>query len=178
MSLGIIVEGPSDEEALKEIFQKYDLHPDFRLIPGGFPTRKINRLGELLRRKGHQRVLFLKDTECKDVDTRREELRNKLELLDFPVFFVQCALEAWLLADKKAVESVVGEEITNFPNNPEEISDPTDTLNRIFEKHIDLRHKYVRNKPKNAREIASKLEVEKIEEKCNSFQEVIDFVTE
>jgi 5S rRNA maturation endonuclease (ribonuclease M5) len=177
--IGLIVEGESDKRTLEKIFTKIGINAEFRVISGGFPVRKINVLASMLRNSGCNKVIVLKDTECKPKDEMYEELKDKIrELEEVEICFVQCALESWLLADEKAIESLISEKmkrsvkVKNF-SNPEFIPKPKDEMNEIFRK-AGVRIKY--NEIVHAPEIASRADINKWEEKCESFKEMMEKV--
>jgi 5S rRNA maturation endonuclease (ribonuclease M5) len=175
--IGLIVEGESDKKALKEIFSKIGINAEFRVIPGGFNVRKINVLARMLSNSGCKKVIVLKDTECKQKDEMYEELKDKIrELEGVDVCLVQCSLESWLVADEKAIESLIGEKtkrsvkVKNF-SNPESIPKPKDEMREIFRK-AGVRISYIETV--HAPEIASRADINKWEEKCESFKEMME----
>jgi 5S rRNA maturation endonuclease (ribonuclease M5) len=50
--IGLIVEGDSDKRTLEKVFTKIGIDAEFRVIPGGFNVRKINRLASMLSNSG------------------------------------------------------------------------------------------------------------------------------
>lgn len=170
--VGVIVEGESDEKVLKEIFSKYGLNAEFRQARG-FNARKFNSLGRRLKESGCGKVIILRDTECKKKEDRREELREKINELErgIEVCFAQCALEAWLLADEKAIEVVEGKEVKEIPE-PESLKDPKEVMKDIFRKARGFKLGY--NAPRHAPKIAHEMDVGKLEQKCDSFREMIN----
>lgn len=175
--IGLIVEGESDRRVLEKVFSKIGVNAEFRLIPGGFNVRKINRLVSMLRDSGCKKVIVLKDTECKHKDEMYEELKDKIrELEGVEVCFVQCSLEAWLLADEEAIESFIRDrakksvKLKKF-SNPESISEPKEEMKDILRK-AGFKVGYV--EAEHAPEIASRANISKWEEKCESFKELME----
>jgi hypothetical protein len=172
----LIVEGESDKRVLEKIFSKVGIDVEFRIVQG-FPVRKINVLAREMRNSGCRKVLVLRDTECKERNERYEELRDKIkELEEVDVCFAQCSLESWLLADEGAVESLLRER-TKKPvkvraiSNPESISRPKDKMKEIFRRTRGFKLGYI--EIVDAPEIASRVDISKLEEKCESFREMM-----
>jgi 5S rRNA maturation endonuclease (ribonuclease M5) len=175
--IGLIVEGESDKRTLEKVFSKIRINAEFRVIPGGFNVRKINVLARMLSNSGCKKVIVLKDTECKQKDEMYEELKDKIrELEEVEICFVQCSLESWLLADEKAIEYLIDEKtkrsvkVKNF-SNPESIPKPKDEMREIFRK-AGVRISYIETV--HAPEIASRADINKWEEKCESFKEMME----
>jgi hypothetical protein len=174
--IGLIVEGESDRRALEKLFSKTGVMVEFRIIQG-FPVRKFNVLAREMRNSGCKKVLILRDTECKEKIERFEELKDKIgELEGIEVCFAQCSLESWLLADEGAVESLLREK-TKRPvkveiiSNPESIPKPKDKMNEIFRRTRGFKLGYI--EITHAPEIASRANIGKLEEKCESFREMM-----
>jgi len=174
--IGLIVEGESDRRALEKIFSKAGINVEFRIVQG-FSVKKINALAREMRNSGCKKVLILRDTECKEKIERYEELKDKIrELEGVEVCFAQCSLESWLLADEEAVESMLREK-TKKPvkvesiSNPEYVPKPKDKMNEIFRRTRGFKLGYI--EITHAPEIASRVNVGKLEKKCESFREMM-----
>jgi len=110
-------------------------------------------------------VMLLKDSEHHEPsETRRrfEEagLEDRAKLC-----IVVKAVESWLLADEKALEDYLKTEV-NGVHNPEEVPDPAEFLEDIFRK---AGKSYLKG-GRDPEELARRLHLEKIREKCPSFR--------
>lgn len=161
--VGIIVEDKrSDGEVIKKLLHKYELEAE-TIKQLGFNVRKFNVLGRKLRELGCEKVIVLRDTECKREEERYEELKEKINVLEeIEVCFAKCAMEAWLLADKEAIESIVGDKIKE-KSNPESLENPKKVMEDIFRNSRGIKFNY--NAPRDASKIADRIEVSKIEKK-------------
>jgi 5S rRNA maturation endonuclease (ribonuclease M5) len=174
--IGLIVEGESDRRAFEKIFSNAGIEAEFRIVQG-FPVRKFNALAREMKNSGCKKVLILRDTECKGKIERYEELKEKIrELEGIEVCFAQCSLESWLLADEEAVDSLLRERSkkpikVEIISNPESIPKPKDKMNEIFRRTRGIKLGYI--EIAHAPEIASRVKIGKLEEKCESFREMM-----
>jgi hypothetical protein len=120
MRIGLIVEGPSDKEALPTLIRR--LRADIEwILPidcGGVGKGKLKSkfVGFLKGFQWHQgpidKALVVRDSDCRDAGELDSELEGILLSSgfkpSFPVHFfaIKCELETWLVADEQAVTRV------------------------------------------------------------------------
>lgn len=129
MNFGLIVEGNRDAAAYPELIKKIRGDATFASpIPCGGVDSLEQQFVDYLR--GFQwgawphvdKVLVIRDSDCKDPITREGEMNDILKKSHFaptlfPVHFhaTKCELECWLLADENAINQVARERSTGKP---------------------------------------------------------------
>ncbi|RLG71402.1 MAG: hypothetical protein DRO11_04540, partial [Methanobacteriota archaeon] len=107
--IGFVVEEPSDEKIISEIVRRLGVQPDMRVVRGK-NDRKIRVFAEMLLEGGCEKVVVVKDGDClelEDVEEERNKIRSRLGLQGVEVCVVVDEIEAWLLADEKAISNYV-----------------------------------------------------------------------
>jgi len=128
---------------------------------------KARRLTDLLLSSGCRKTIILKDLH-RSTQAQIEERFNQVGFgSDAKLCIIVNAIEAWLVADEKAIGDYLSSEVKAV-HNPEEIPRPDEFLNNIFKK--------IRGRPylkggKDPAEIAKRLRLNIVEQKCPSFRE-------
>jgi hypothetical protein len=162
---GFIVEGTSDEKIVREICKKLSMRSEIRIMDGN-DLRKAKGLSDQLHSRGCQKVILLKDSkEHEPLETRRRFKEAGLEQSAELCFAVR-EIESWLLADEQALEDYLKIEVKEI-HNPEEILEPAKFLKGVFKKG---RKTYWKG-GQVPRELARRLHLGKVREKCSSFRE-------
>jgi hypothetical protein len=180
--IGFVVEGPSDEKIIQEISRKLRINAEIRRPTRGekiqSPKKTSSYTKDLLY-KGCEKVIILKDSHSSNPIKVEEDLRNKLKeesLKDkmdknVKICIVVHAIESWLLADEKAVGNYLNVRIEKI-RNPESIYNPSEKIDKIFKKFKGYKRKYYKG-GEDPREIAKRLDLENIMEKCPSFKKFV-----
>ena len=166
--IGFVVEEPSDEKIISEIVRRLGVQPDMRVVRGK-NDRKIRVFAEMLLEGGCEKVVVVKDGDClelEDVEEERNKIRSRLGLQGVEVCVVVDEIEAWLLADEKAISNYVGSSLQEF-GDPERIKKPSEELNRIFR---GVGRSYLKG-GEDPREVAKRLDLERLAERCRCFAE-------
>jgi hypothetical protein len=99
----------------------------------GYLKSRIHNLHAMAR---HGYVLLLTDLdEAPCAMHLMDQWRGKLILADALIFRVAVReIESWLLADHGAMRQLFGKSVSTLPDNPDDLSDPKDTLLRLARK--------------------------------------------
>jgi len=130
--IGIIAEGRSDKEAIREICRKLGESPEIRLMNGN-KLRKAKSFASLLKGKGCRKVVLLKDCHRSSFSEIGERFRNSGLQGEVELCIVRNSIEAWFLADSSAIADYLRMEVEEIAE-PEEIPNPAERLERIFRK--------------------------------------------
>jgi hypothetical protein len=110
--IGLIVEGPYDEEAVPVLVQRItgSDEPVICRICAGPVTGRFPRILRELEHRNPEKVLIIRDAHGRDPQEAARELEREIQnqLPAFPVKFIVVVqeLEAWLLADPGAVDQI------------------------------------------------------------------------
>lgn len=182
-SYGLIVEGVYDESILSELMPRLTSRtPEIIVRPCGGVTQLLKRFPGFLKeleyvRGGHpvDKAIVLRDWSGPRVADCEEELRQRVKnrVFAFPggVHFccVRHEIEAWLLADEDAINSVAvarggSKKVAGVAGDVEEIRDPKNMLVNLLSK-ADLPYD-----PKVCGEIAKAANLERLRYRCPSFR--------
>jgi hypothetical protein len=177
--IGFIVEGPSDEKVVEEICRKLQVQPKIKRMRKAINPRKAKAFAEFLLGLDCERVIILQDSHCSSPVKVEENLRNRLieESLKakmnraVKICIVVHAIESWLLADEEAIGDYLRSKVRGI-YNPENECKPDVVLDEIFKR-------YGRDYFKGGeapREIAKRLSLERVTEKCPSFIKFKTFI--
>ncbi len=113
-AVALVAEGPYDEGVLKDLIRRIrDDRPDVhsRICRGSLGGRYVRQLRELRHEASFEKALVVSDAHGRSPEALVAELRREIQnvWLPFPVHYVVVVqeLEAWLLADHLALDSVV-----------------------------------------------------------------------
>ena len=144
-TIGLIVEGEWDVEVLSRLTGRLnvgavDIRP--RICRGPVRGRYFSLLRELSFTSQPDRVVVVSDAHGRDYRELADDLRREIsnQTFRFPVHFVVVVqeLEALLLADPRAIETVCARRGTplgslgNLTDTPENIADPKVHLERLL----------------------------------------------
>ncbi len=135
-AVALVAEGPFDEDVLKAFIQRMredrpDVHS--RICRGSLGGRYVRHLNELRHQANFEKALVVSDADGRNPQTLVAQLQREIQnvQLPFQVHFVVAVqeIEAWLLADHLALNSVVagrGSRANFQPltDNPERTADP------------------------------------------------------
>ncbi|OJW14705.1 MAG: hypothetical protein BGO49_17105 [Planctomycetales bacterium 71-10] len=181
----ILAEDRSDAEALVILVKRILDREDLKIHKKGF-----SGCGELRRkaashildfaRQGASRFIICHDSDGKDPGTVRKSVRDgiggKLDLNSYrhAIIVPVQELEAWIIADAKAITSAIRSLVIADVRQPETISSPKEWLvaqSRTGGKSRPLYAPATFNK-----QVAAFLDVPKVQAKCPSFRELVEFV--
>lgn len=181
-SYGIIVEGKYDSAVYEAIIQRLTSQEvPIKALEVGGKVSLMRKFPGLLRAFEHildggpvEMAVVIQDADGKDADEIEAEMRAKIEGRTFPfrlgvqVFVVRQAVEAWLLADERAVSAVTlrrnGKQVTKPHHRPEELLDPKETIREVL---TDSRVIYT---SEVGREIAREIDFQVLSNKCPRFR--------
>ncbi len=163
--VGLVVEGPDDEEVIKKIFEKlHRLQPRVRIARGnGNLRRKIEAYQKLLLGRNCNKIIVLKDLDSANLSELQNEINPKL-LRNAKFCVAVQSIESWILADNQALTEVIGHTIRPI-YTPEDIGDPKDEIRRIFRQHGK---QYIPKR--DLPELASKIRLSVVRKRCPSFK--------
>jgi hypothetical protein len=127
----------------------------------------------------YRKFVVLKDLHRYDqrtIDERFRGIRNHLpasESRRTSLIIVRRAIEAWLLADSESINRTYGFKDAIEVNNPENIEDPAEELDRILQRHGK---RYVKG-DSIAPKIAAELDVARAMNKSPSLRAFYEIVT-
>ena len=131
----------------------------------GNEFRKAGSFASLLRGKGCQKVILLKDCHRSSPSEIEERFRSSGLKGEVELCIVRNSIEAWFLADSSAIRDYLRIEVEEIAE-PEEIPDPAEYLKRIFRKAGKSYYKG----GKDPEELAKRLHLEEVRRKCSSFR--------
>ena len=164
-TIGLVVEGDYDEAAIPVFIRRArkGVKVVTRQCRGTVTGKLRGILAELNRSYRPEKVLIVSDTDGGDPADLIAAMKNKIvgtfSFSIHPLVAVE-ALEAWLLADPLALESVLGIK-KSFPS-PEKIRNPKAQLEKLSSR----RTAYT---PEIAKEIAEKMDLNVLKTRCPWF---------
>lgn len=182
-TIGLIVEGEWDIEVLSRLTGRLNPGVDIRprLCRGSIRGRYPSLLKELSVTSQPNRVVVISDAHGKAHEQVAADLQREIshQNFAFPVHFVVLVqeLEALLLADLRAIETVCARRGTPIPSlgnladTPENIPDPKARLESILRRHA--RSAYTKMV---AGEIATEANLNTMSNWCPSFRRLRDAV--
>ncbi|HUV01931.1 MAG TPA: DUF4276 family protein [Desulfobacteria bacterium] len=178
--IGFIVEGPSDEKVVEEICRKLQVQPKIKQMRKAINPRKAKVFAEFLLGLDCEKVIILQDSHCSDPAKIEgnlkgrlieESLRDKMDR-EVKICVVVHAIESWLLADEEAIGDYLRSKVRGI-HNPENECKPEEVLDEIFKRHDE--QKYLKG-GEAPREIAKRLSLDRVIEKCPSFIKFKTFI--
>ncbi len=170
---GLIVEGNYDKQILEPLLEKILLknHKHIFRVTYGNP-RLLEKypgfLEEFRYKKLIQKAIILKDTDYKNPEKLLEQMRYRKQKRSYPFPIMFCVakkeIEAWLLADEKAISTVVKKTIRRIKGDLEELLAPKKKLQRILS---DANIAYT---AEIARKIALEADIDIIGDRCRYFR--------
>jgi hypothetical protein len=187
-SYGIIVEGDYDSavyEALIRRLTSPEVHIKPLICRGR--TNLMKQFPSLLRAfehdiEGHpvEMAVVIRDSDGKHPDEVEAQMRAKTEGRPYPFILnvrhhaVQHAMDAWLLADVNAVNTVCerrrGTRVTRLPDDPEGLLRPKEQLRNLLSNHK------VPYTVEVCREIAQIADLQMLSDRCPRFRVFSDLV--
>lgn len=171
-TFGIVVEGVYDEQVISALVEK--IFPEkCRCLcrPTGGKHNLMKKFPGFLEEFSSSAVdkaLVVRDADRKPLNQIRNKMEGKVEgrSFPFPVKFcvIQDAMEAWLLADEKAISRVVGKDIPRVNEDLESIEKPKERLTQILSR---AKANYTQEV---ARKIAEAVKPDTIEYRCPGFK--------
>jgi hypothetical protein len=180
-SYGIVVEGVYDSAVYVPIIQK--LSPNAPVVARECEGRPnlMKTFPGLLKTFEHEiagrpvdMAIVIRDTDGKNPEEIEARMHEKIasRVYPFPLnvrfFAIPQAMEAWLLADIEALNSVSlrrgGKRVTKVPDNPEDLHNPKASLRQLLSDH---------NLPYTtalAREIAEQIDLNRLSQVCPRFR--------
>lgn len=179
--VGVIAEDVSDVDVVNAIFRKIARKKfGIRSFVGhgcGRLRNKCRAWAQVLRDRGCHFLVLIHDLDANRVDRLLVVIRQALEpspITQYVIVIPVRELEAWLLADHKAIEKTFRfKRALKKISNPESIPHPKEFLRDLINQKSDKRIIYV-NTVHNAR-IAENCTVANLGE-CASFRPLRDFI--
>lgn len=182
LKMGVIAEEMNDIEVLYELTAKIIRENSFsfkHFIGHGCGTlrRKCRAWAENLTQRGCTLLVVIHDLDKRNESELRKELEAAIEGLKFRQSVVLIPIEeieAWLLCDPNAIQSVFNmRKVPSIPARPERISDPKEFLSALVMKNSKSRYlNTIHN-----RKIAAQLALDSIVRRCPSFLGYPKFLT-
>jgi len=177
---GIVVEGPFDEMVLRELIPKC-LGAGCEIVSrawstsGGVARKFCNSLNEF-KYIGIQKAFVVRDWDGKDPSLLVADMRTRMGNRQYPfpvnlIVIVQ-ELEAWLLADERAIAAVTSSPVPRQADPIESIVCPKETLKRILSPTLI----YTREV---ARSIAAAIvDTDRVADRCPAFRSFRQYVSD
>lgn len=178
--IGVISEGDSDFEVLKELIKKIKINNEIvlkRKIGKGCSRikTKCNSFATILKNQNCKKLIIIHDLDDKKYDILYNQLKLSIEpspIIDYKIIIPIKAIEAWLLSDMKAILKTFNYDkfVKEIPNT-ERIHKPKDHLNKLVKNRFKKTYlNTVHNK-----KIASHMDLKKLL-KYSSFKHLYDFI--
>jgi Domain of unknown function (DUF4276) len=179
--VGIIAEDISDVEVIKILCKKITGKAlrSCHFVGRGCGPLKKKTPGwcKSLKTRGCQSILLIHDRDRKDAAALRQELElilDSVHQLRTVVVIPEEELEAWMLADCSAIQSVFKlQKVPKFVNFPETIVSPKEFLRDQIYSLSGQKKTYVSTVHNKL--IAEQLDLSKVISRCPSFKPLVDF---
>jgi hypothetical protein len=165
-TIGLVVEGEDDKAAIPVLIRRSrkGVKVVTRQCRGSVTAGKLRGiLAELKQSYRPEKVLIIRDTDGGDPASLVAAMKNMImgtfSFSIHPLVAVE-ALEAWLLADPLALESVLG--VKKSFANPEKIPDPKTQLQKLLSRRMVYT-------PELARTIAEEVDLNVLKARCPWF---------
>jgi hypothetical protein len=173
----VLVEGETDIGVVKTILLKLRCAGNARQMRGN----RVEKLCGFIdsNKDDYRRFIVLKDLHRyneRDINQRFREIRNQLSTSEksrTALVIVRRAIESWLLADPEAINKAYGFKNKIIVNDPEEVLNPAEELNRILQRHGK---KYIKGMS-TASKIAKELDITNAMKKSPSLKAFCEIVT-
>lgn len=180
-SYGIVVEGDYDSAVYEVIINKLSPSIPIRFLTCGGRSSLMNRFPNLLKVFEYQlaegpveMAVVIQDADGRDPEEIEAQMASKIAGRKCPFglgvqfFAVPQAMESWLLADVKALDTVSqrrgGKHVTRSYDAPETRLRPKEDLRQLLSDHGLI---YT---PELAREIAREIDLDRLAEACPRFR--------
>lgn len=181
--IGVIAEDNSDVDCIKHLVRKIrsDSNFGFKKFVGqgcGKISRKANAWAKVLKTQGCSSLILIHDLDRNskiDLMGKLQSAINPSPIDNHLICIPVEEMEAWFLSDEDAFKSVFS--ITkkcNLPKKPESVQSPKEYIGDIVRKMTDSKVDYLNTK--HNEKISEVISVDKIAEKCESFNELMQFV--
>ena len=169
---GIVVEGPCDELVLKELIPRClgsDCEIESRAwsTSGGVARKFCNSLNEF-KYIGIDKAFVVRDSDGKDPLVLTANMRGRIgdRQYPFPVNFIVIVqeLEAWLLADEKAIAAITSRPVPRQPDPIESIPCPKERLKRILSPSVVYTREVARSIA------AAMVDIDRVADRCPTFK--------
>ncbi|MBI1749554.1 MAG: DUF4276 family protein [Acidobacteria bacterium] len=178
---GFVVEGASDEKAVKEIARKCfgvrcDIETRSWAERGGL-NRRFDISLEEFRDLNIDKAFVVRDSDGKDPVQLKRNMEAKISgrpQYPFSVSFEFAIqeLEAWFLADHDAISRAIGRPVERIADQIEELTSPKDDLQAILSR---ARITYT---PEVARKIANAIDPEVVARRCPAFGDLCQAIAD
>jgi hypothetical protein len=165
----ILVEGQTDRGVVKTIIERLKLSGSVRLMRG---NRVEKLVGFVRTNQKRDKIIVLKDMEKykeKSINKRFNAIKTRLhpsERNKVRLIIVRRAIEAWLLADPKAIEKAFGCRIGVIAGMTDEIRNPAEELDKMLRK---CGKRYLKGELMAAK-IARELDLKRVMKNSESFK--------
>jgi hypothetical protein len=184
-AIGLIVEDNSDFNSLKiiiiRVLEKNNL--TFKKAIGngcGKMKRKAVSYANLLSRKGCDLIILVHDLDRNNLLTLQKELNNILATSIAKNKFVCIPieeLEGWFLADPEGIKDAFKlSRVPKIKGKPQDLDSPKERLEDYIYQCSNKSKIYLNTKHNDL--LSTNLDLEKISEKCESFKELKDYISE
>ncbi|GFO64114.1 DUF4276 family protein [Geomonas paludis] len=183
VTVGIIAEDDSDVECVKHFVRR--IHSTrkigFKKYVGngcGKISRKANAWANMLKMQGCGAIILLHDLDRNNLTDLYDKIHKSFSPSPVKKFLISIPveeLEAWLLADEAAFNSVFNISRTNYlPQHPESIKSPKEFIRDTVRKETNRKVDYINTKHNS--KLAERIDINMINTKCTSFQSFKSFV--
>jgi hypothetical protein len=182
--IGIIAEDDSDFESSRiligRIIKKNNLSFKKMVTHGCGPLkRKAFDHAKTLKSRGCDLLILIHDLDKKNIIKLESELRGKLKGNPFSIYFICIPIEeieAWFLSDPHGIKDALSlKRVPKVPGLPETISSPKEKLGECIRICSD---KKIYLNTKHNQIIATRVSIDIIKNKCNSFKKLHDFLSQ
>jgi hypothetical protein len=184
-AIGLIVEDNSDFNSLKiiisRVLEKNNL--TFKKAIGngcGKMKRKAVSYANILSRKGCDLIILVHDLDRNNLLTLQKELNNILATSIAKNKFVCIPieeLEGWFLADPEGIKDVFNlSRVPKIKGKPQDVDSPKERLEDHIYQCSNKSKIYLNTKHNDL--LSTNLDLDKLSEKCESFKELKDYISE
>lgn len=183
--IGLIVEDNSDFEAFRILIQRIIQKDNIKFRKAvsngcGKLRRKAASYAVNLYQKGCNMIVIVHDLDRNNYNELKEDLEAKISGSPAKFNFICIPIEeieAWFLSDPKSIRVTFNlEKVPKIKGQPETIASPKEYIEQIVKIHSNKTKLYLNTKHNS--QLSENVSIELINEKCNSFKELNDYLLE
>jgi hypothetical protein len=183
MTFAVLAEDKSDVSALQILVKRVSENPRLAVLGRGFSgsgnlRRKVCGHITDFARRGASRFIVCHDSDVRDPGKLKGEIeaiirKGNCSSYEYSIVIPVQELESWILADERAIRSVISKLSIESVKHPESVTNPKEWL---ISKSRVLHSRPLYIPSIHNKEVVRHTDLEKLAEKCPSFVPLREFV--